>query len=88
MEEEHHPDIINYTDNSGKEVISAYWFDGSKKLFDLSVSPIPSSGTHASNRTSDGLLQSIGHYWEWVSLYCCSSQEMRQKSDGLSSFFW
>ena len=28
VEEEHHPDIINYTDNSGKEVISAYWFDG------------------------------------------------------------
>ena len=30
VEEEHHPQIINHAHSAGKEVISAYWFDGLK----------------------------------------------------------
>ena len=30
VQEEHHPQIINHTHSAGREVISAYWFDGFK----------------------------------------------------------
>ena len=85
VKEEHHPKIINHTHFSGKEVISAYWFDGLKSSliyrFSPSQSPIDSCNLDAS-----GLLQSIGHYWEWASLYCCGSRTDAGKVMGLAAF--
>ena len=85
INEEHHPEIINHTHFSGKEVISAYWFDGSKSYliyrFSPSQSPIDNCNTDA-----NGFLQSIGHYWRWASVYCCGSSNAAGKVMGLAAF--
>ena len=39
IKEDHHPKIIKHTHFSGKEVISAYWFDGSKTFLIYRFSP-------------------------------------------------
>ena len=85
IEEKHHSQIINYTHFSGKEVISAYWFDGitSSLIYRFS----PSHLEHDShNKDGGGLFQSIGHYWEWASLYCCGSMNEAGKVMGLAAF--
>jgi carbamoyltransferase len=81
VEEEHHPQIINHTHFTGKEVISAYWFDGLKGslIYRFSPSKLLSDDTF-------GLLQSIGHYWRWASMYCCGSPHDAGKVMGLAAF--
>ena len=85
VKEEHHTHIINHTHFSGKEAISAYWFDGLRSSLVYRFSP--SNNLHDDvNRGSHGLLQSIGHYWEWASLYCCGSRTDAGKVMGLAAF--
>lgn len=85
IEELRHPDIIDFTHFAGKEVISAYLFDGLKSslIYRFSPSRAPIDGQ---NSYSNGLLQSIGHYWEWASLYCCGSQNEAGKVMGLAAY--
>ena len=49
--------------------------------FSPSIAPLESY-----NQFSDGLYQSLGHYWEWASLYCCGSRHDAGKVMGLASF--
>lgn len=85
VEEFFHPEVINHTNFSGKEVISAYWFDGLKSYlifrFCPSQAPIDICNHHAS-----GFLQSVGHYWEWASYYCFGSGNEAGKVMGLAAF--
>ena len=83
--EEHHPKIINHTHFCGKEVISAYWFDGltSSLIYRFSPSQAP---IDTCNLDASRLLQSVGHYWEWASLYCCGSRNEAGKVMGLAAF--
>jgi carbamoyltransferase len=85
MKEEYHPKIIDYTNFAGREVISAYWFDGQKSSLIYRFSP-----THLffdkANQDGGFLYQSIGHYWEWASLYCCGSRDKAGKVMGLAAF--
>ena len=85
VEEEHHAKIINHTHIYGKEVISAYWFDGLKSslIYRFSPSELP---TENYNQGTWGLLQSIGHYWEWASSYCYGSRNEAGKVMGLAAF--
>ena len=39
VKEDHHTQIINHTHLSGKETISAYWFDGSRSSLIYKFSP-------------------------------------------------
>ncbi|MDB9699571.1 hypothetical protein OAA33_01450 [Candidatus Pelagibacter sp.] len=85
IEEEHHSRIINYTHFAGREVISAYWFDGLKSSLIYRFSP---SHLQIDKYNQDGgfLYQSIGHYWEWASIYCCGSLNKAGKVMGLAAF--
>jgi len=85
VEEEHHSKIINYTNFAGKEVISAYWFDGSKSSLIYRSSP-SQAPIDVCNRDSTGFLQSVGHYWEWASHYCFGSSNEAGKVMGLAAF--
>jgi carbamoyltransferase len=85
VKEEHHTHIINHTHFSGKETISAYWFDGLRSSLIYRFSP--SNNLHDDvNRGTHGFIQSIGHYWEWASLYCCGSRTDAGKVMGLAAF--
>jgi carbamoyltransferase len=81
VEEEHHPQIINHTHFTGKEVISAYWFDGLKSSLIYRFSP-----SKLQRDKHFGFLQSIGHYWRWASLYCCGSINEAGSVMGLAAF--
>lgn len=83
VEEYHHPQIINHVHFSGKEVISAYWFDGTTSSLIYRFSP---SRAPVDNPNSGSLKQSIGHFWEWASLYCCGSRNEAGKVMGLAAF--
>ena len=83
VEEQHHHKIINHTHFCGKEVISAYWFDGTKSSLIYRFSP---SRAPVDNPDAGSLLQSIGHYWEWASFYCCGSRNEAGKVMGLAAF--
>ena len=83
VEEQHHHKIINHTHFCGKEVISAYWFDGTKSSLIYRFSP---SRAPVDNPDAGSLLQSIGHYWEWASWYCCGSGNDAGKVMGLAAF--
>ena len=85
IEEKHHPKIINHTHFCGKEVISAYWFDGTNPYLIYRFSPSMSPAEDY-NASSKGWLQSIGHYWEWASIYCCGSSNAAGKIMGLAAF--
>ena len=85
IQEEYHSKIINHTDFDGKEVISAYWFDGVKSYLIYRFSPSQSSKA-SFNNNSKNFLQSIGHYWRWASLYCCGSINGAGKVMGLAAF--
>ena len=85
IREEHHPQILNHTHFSGKEVISAYWFNGFKSVLIYRFSPNTNSYDEI-NLDSDSLLQSIGHYWEWASQYCCGTRTDAGKVMGLAAF--
>ena len=82
-EEQHHPKIINHSHFCGKEVISAYWFDGTKSSLIYRYSP---SRAPIDNPDAGSLLQSVGHYWEWASFYCCGSRNEAGKVMGLAAF--
>ena len=84
VREDHHTQIIDHTHFSGKETISAYWFDGSSSSLIYRFSA--SKNSHDKINKSTGLLQSIGHYWEWASLYCCGSRNDAGKVMGLAAF--
>ena len=85
VREKYHPKIIDYIQFGGKEVISAYWFDGQKSSLIYRFSP--SWLTFDKSNQDGGLLgQSIGHYWEWASLYCCGSRDKAGKVMGLAAF--
>ena len=85
VKEEYHPKIIDHTNFAGREVISAYWFNGQKGSLIYRFSP-----THLffdkANQDGGFLYQSIGHYWEWASLYCCGSRDKAGKVMGLAAF--
>ena len=85
VEEESHPNIISHVDFFGKEVISAYWFDGlqSSLIYRFSPSRVIAD---LCNRDGQGLLQSIGHYWAWASYYCTGSRNNAGKVMGLAAF--
>lgn len=83
IEERHHSKIINHSHFCGKEVISAYWFNGKKSSLIYRFSP---SRAPVDNVDSGSLLQSIGHYWEWASFYCCGSRNEAGKVMGLAAF--
>ena len=85
IEEQHHSNIINHTHFCGKEVISAYWFDGIKSSLIYRFSPSRAGGDTC-NRDAGSLLQSVGHFWEWASLYCCGSRDEAGKVMGLAAF--
>ena len=85
VEEEHHPRIINHTHFAGKEVISAYWFDGLKSSLIYRFSP-SQAPVDSCNLDANGFLQSIGHFWEWASYYCCGSHSEAGKVMGLAAF--
>lgn len=85
VEEYHDSKIINFTHFCGKEVISAYWFDGEKSSLIYRFSP-SQAPVDKCNHEAGGLLQSIGHYWEWASLYCCGSPNEAGKVMGLAAF--
>ena len=85
IEEKYHHEIINYTHFCGKEVISAYWFDGVSSSLIYRFSPSIAPGDQC-NFHSSKFLQSIGHYWEWASLYCCGSSHAAGKVMGLAGF--
>ena len=79
VKEEHHPQIINHTNIEGKEVISAYWFDGIKSILIYRFSSqIKIKDIH--------FYESIGNYWEWASMYCCNSRIEAGKVMGLAAF--
>ena len=69
-----------------ERVISAYWFDGndSKLIYRFSSSNLLSSKNN--NFKQNSFFQSIGHYWEWASLYCCGSLDQAGKVMGLAAF--
>tara|TARA_Y100001968_G_C19424538_1_gene753591 strand:- start:154 stop:1863 length:1710 start_codon:yes stop_codon:yes gene_type:complete len=85
IKEESHPNKISHSCFSGKEVISAYFFDGFKSYLIYRFSP-SRSPLFEYNIDSKGLLQSIGHYWRWASLYCCGSPNEAGKVMGLAAF--
>ena len=85
IEEEYHPDILNHTHFCGKEAISAYWFDGIKSSLIYRFSPSRAPADRC-NRDAGPLLQSIGHFWEWASLYCCGARSEAGKVMGLAAF--
>ena len=84
MREKYHSKVIDYIQFGGKEVISAYWFDGltSSLIYRFSPSHHPNDEI---NKGTD-LLQSIGQYWEWASLYCCGARNDAGKVMGLAAF--
>ncbi|WP_415303218.1 carbamoyltransferase C-terminal domain-containing protein [Candidatus Pelagibacter sp. Uisw_101] len=84
VREKYHSKVIDYIQFGGKEVISAYWFDGltSSLIYRFSPSHHPNDEI---NKGTD-LLQSIGQYWEWASLYCCGSRNDAGKVMGLAAF--
>jgi len=85
IEEKSHPKIINHSYPDGKEVISAYWFDGLKSSLIYRFSPSELViESHSQNNWA--LLQSIGHYWEWASSYCYGSRNEAGKVMGLAAF--
>ena len=85
IKEERHTKMIDHTHFAGKEVVSAYWFDGLKSSLIYRFSP--SLLMHDKcNQKGGGLYQSIGHYWEWASLYCCGSRTDAGKVMGLAAF--
>ena len=85
INEDYHKDIINHTHVLGKEVLSAYWFDGLKASLIYRFSP-SRSPQEIYNRNSHSFLQSIGHYWRWTSLYCCGSINEAGKVMGLAAY--
>ncbi len=74
-------DLVHF---AGKEVISAYWFDGKNVFLIYRFSP-SQAPIEQFNSESAGKLQSIGHYWEWASLYCCGSPNEAGKVMGLAA---
>ncbi|MDC1428111.1 hypothetical protein N8156_05310 [Rhodospirillaceae bacterium] len=80
-----HTNLLKHAPLAGKEVISAYWFDGKNSSLVYRWSPSISKSP-AYNSESNGKLQSIGHYWEWASLYCCGSSHEAGKVMGLAAF--
>lgn len=85
VDENYHKSLVNFTSFCSKEVISAYWFDGSKTelIYRFSPSRAPSDPV---NNGSGHFLQSIGHYWEWASYYCFGSGNEAGKLMGLAAF--
>jgi carbamoyltransferase len=85
-----HPELLNHADFCGKEVVSAYWFDGenSSLVYRFSPSRSPSEEYNKSAPFDEqGIhLQSIGHYWEWASQYCCGTVNGAGKVMGLTAF--
>jgi len=79
------PKYIDLTNKSGKETVSAYFF--SKKNIKLIYRFSPSTDINNEyNKSSNGFLQSIGHYWRWASFYCCGSHTEAGKVMGLAGF--
>ncbi len=76
---------ISHVNKSGKETISAYWFDGKNIFLIYRFSPSLDI-FDKSNEKSKGFLQSIGHYWRWASNYCCGSHTEAGKVMGLAAY--
>ena len=85
VKEEYHSQLINFIHPAGKEVISAYWFDGIKSSLIYRFSPSHLLSDKC-NENGKGFFQSIGHYWEWASFYCCGKIDEAGKVMGLAAF--
>ncbi|MEE2745403.1 MAG: carbamoyltransferase C-terminal domain-containing protein [Pseudomonadota bacterium] len=85
VEERVHCGAQKHVHFAGKEVVSAYMFDGNHNHLIYRFSPSISE-IDDYNRGTSGLLQSIGHYWEWASLYCCGTRNDAGKVMGLAAF--
>ncbi|AIQ97402.1 carbamoyltransferase C-terminal domain-containing protein [Prochlorococcus sp. MIT 0801] len=85
IKEKYHSKIINFSHFCGKEVISAYWFDGKESHLIYKFSP-SIAAIENYNSNSKGFLQSIGHYWDWASLYCCGKRSSAGKVMGLAAY--
>ena len=85
IEEKVHPGCVAHVDPRGKETLSAYVFDGNDPSLIFRFSP-PVAATEECNRHSNGLLQSIGHYWRWAGNYCCGSTSAAGKVMGAAAF--
>ena len=84
ISEEVSPECISHVHMTGKETVSAYWFNGFRPVLIYRFSP-PVAGFEKCNQNSNGLLQSIGHYWRWASNYCCGSHSEAGKVMGLAA---
>jgi len=85
IKEQINPKCISHVHKSGKETISAYWFDGKNLYLIYRFSPSINRDDKI-NQNSNGFLQSIGHYWRWASNYCCGSHSEAGKVMGLAAF--
>ena len=85
IKEEHHSEIINHSHFAGKEVISAYWFNGLKSSLIYRFSPSLAAIDHCNSHAGQ-FLQSIGHYWVWASYYCFGTGQEAGKVMGLAAF--
>tara|TARA_Y100000389_G_C17456902_1_gene518737 strand:- start:687 stop:2423 length:1737 start_codon:yes stop_codon:yes gene_type:complete len=85
IKEKYDSKITNYTHFAGKEVVSAYWFDGFKSTLIYRFSPSISPAEDY-NKDANRLNQSIGHYWRWGSSYCYGSPNEAGKVMGLAAF--
>ena len=77
VEEESHPNIISHVDFFGKEVISAYWFDGLQSSLIYRFSP--SRVIADLEWDGQGLLQSIGYYWAWAHIIAPALETMLER---------
>ena len=75
---------ISHIHKTGKETISAYYFDGKNVSLIYRFSP-PSKISEKNNEKSHGFLQSVGHYWRWASNYCCGAHTEAGKVMGLAA---
>ena len=78
------PECISHVHMMGKETVSAYWFNGNDTSLVYRFSPSVASFEKC-NLNSNGLLQSIGHYWRWASNYCFGLHSEAGKVMGLAA---
>jgi carbamoyltransferase len=75
---------ISHVHITGRETVSAYWFDGHQASLIYRFSP-QTSGMKKYGPSNSHFLPSIGHYWQWASLYCCGSRAEAGKVMGLAA---
>jgi len=77
------PDALCFADPAGKEVISAFVFDGAG--FQVLYRQSPAADPRLRFDENIPELDSIGKYWEWASQYCHGSRNHAGKVMGLAA---